>query len=260
MPRQARRKSSTGIYHALLRGIDKRDIFMDNDDKMRFLDNIEQAQEIANFTLHGFCLMSNHVHFLLEENSEEIGRSIKRVAVRYVGWHNNKYDRIGHLFQNRFKSEPVETEDSLYRVLRYIHQNPVKAGIVKAASEYPWSSYNNYIEAYSGRPSFVDTSKVMDLFKTATEFESYMSAQNDDETLEYNPEKKPSDITFKKVIGKKYGVACIAGLTRVERDKMIRQISAELDISIRQLSRVLDVGKSVVELALKKDDGKGQTG
>lgn len=232
---------------------------MDNDDKMRFLDNIEQAQEVANFSLHGFCLMSNHVHFLLEEGSEEIGKSIKRVAVRYVGWHNNKYDRTGHLFQNRFKSEPVETEDSLYRVLRYIHQNPVKAGMVNAASEYPWSSYINYIGAYGGRPSFVNTGKVMALFKTAAEFETYMSAKNDDESLEYSPEKKLSDIAFKKVIDKKFGVSCMAGLTRGERDKMIRQISAELDIGIRQLSRVLDVGKSVVELALKRTTKKGQT-
>lgn len=120
MPRQARVRSITGIYHIMLRGIDKRDIFLENEDKLKFLECIERAKAKGNFKVLGYCLMDNHIHMLLKE-SEEIGTSIKRITVGYVGWHNKKYDRTGHLFQNRYLSEPVTTEEYLLTVLRYIH-------------------------------------------------------------------------------------------------------------------------------------------
>lgn len=138
MPRRARVKSSTGIYHIMLRGIDKRDIFLEDEDKVKFSENVRKAKEIGQFEIYGYCLMDNHVHLLLKEN-EEIGTSIKRITVGYVGWHNKKYDRVGHLFQNRYLSESVTTEEYLLIVLRYIHQNPVKAKLVSNISEYRWS-------------------------------------------------------------------------------------------------------------------------
>jgi len=130
MPRQARKKSATGIYHIMLRGIDGRNIFLDDEDRSKFIEKLLSAKQNANFKLYGYCLMDNHVHLLIEEN-EEIGTSVKRITVGYVQWHNNKYGRTGHLFQNRYNSEVVETESYLVTVLRYIHQNPVKANIVK---------------------------------------------------------------------------------------------------------------------------------
>lgn len=119
MARQARKRSNTGIYHVMLRGIDKRDIFLDGEDREKFIENIIKAKEVGNFEIYGYCLMDNHVHLLIKED-EEIGTNIKRITVGYVGWHNNKYERTGHLFQNRYKSEPVETESYLIIVLRYI--------------------------------------------------------------------------------------------------------------------------------------------
>ena len=141
MARQSREKSETGIYHVMIRGIDKRNIFLDKEDKIKFLEKLIQAKEAAKFKLYAYCLMDNHVHLLIQE-SEEIGTSIKRLTVGYVQWHNNKYARTGHLFQNRYMSEVVETEEYLISVLRYIHQNPVKAKMVKNCTNYLWSSYN----------------------------------------------------------------------------------------------------------------------
>ena len=106
MPRYARKRSSTGIYHVMLKGIDGRDIFLDDEDKEKFIENMLKARDKGNFELYAYCLMDNHLHILIKE-SEGIGTSIKRIAVGYVQWHNNKYGRIGHLFQNRYLSEPV---------------------------------------------------------------------------------------------------------------------------------------------------------
>src|SRR5665647_2361828 len=88
MSRVSRKKSKTGIYHIMLRGIDKRNIFLDNEDRRKFIEKLKIARETAGFRLHGYCLMDNHVHLLIEVN-EEIGTSIKRITVGYVQWHNN---------------------------------------------------------------------------------------------------------------------------------------------------------------------------
>lgn len=89
--------------------------------------------------------MTNHVHMLLKTETEEIGDVVKRITLGYAQYHNVKNGRTGHLFQNRFKSEPVNTDEYFLVVLRYIHQNPIKAGIVKRIEDYRWSSYNAYI-------------------------------------------------------------------------------------------------------------------
>ncbi len=252
MSRQARKRSNTGIYHVMLRGIDKRSIFLDDEDREKFIENIIKAKEVGDFEIYGYCLMDNHVHLLIKED-EEIGTSIKRITVGYVGWHNNKYERTGHLFQNRFKSEPVETESYLITVLRYIHQNPVKAGIVKKLEDYRWSSYKQYLLAYQEQSSFIDTQPIKAYFITIEDFISHMNTKNNDECLEYRLVKKYNDDTFKRIIHKKYVIDDLVKLSIKERNKIINDIYNEMDVSIRQLSRVLGVGKAVVERAIKAD-------
>lgn len=252
MARQARKRSNTGIYHVFLRGIDKRDIFLDDEDRETFINNIIKAKKLGNFLILGYCLMDNHVHILIKEN-EEIGTSIKRILVGYVGWHNNKYERTGHLFQNRFKSEPVETDSYLITVLRYIHQNPIKAGLVKKIEDYTWSSYQHYIFGYYNENTFVDTQLIKDYFATVEEFIKYMNTENNDQCLDYIPNKKINDDSFKKIIQKKYEIDNMDKLSVEDRNRLINTIYNEMDISIRQLSRVLGVGKTIVENALRKD-------
>src|SRR5699024_6218007 len=124
MVRKPRRKSQTGIYHIMLRGINRQTIFEDDEDRIRLLSTIKRYKEKSNFKLYGYCLMNNHIHLLMQEVDETISQTIKRVSASYVYWYNNKYSRCGHLFQERFKSENVETANYFITVLRYIHQNP----------------------------------------------------------------------------------------------------------------------------------------
>ena len=97
--------------------------------------------------------MGNHVHILLKEGQENLTLVLKRIAGSYVYWYNWKYRRSGHLFQDRFKSEPVENDAYFLTVIRYIHQNPIKAGICKQVDGYKFSSYNEYVK----RSHLVDT-------------------------------------------------------------------------------------------------------
>ena len=252
MAREKRKRSETGIYHIMLRGIDGRKIFMDDEDKQKFIQGLIRAKEKGGFTLYAYCLMNNHVHLLIKEK-EEIGTSIKRIAVGYVGWHNNKYGRKGHLFQNRFKSEVVESEEYLLTVIRYIHQNPVQAKLTKTLGEYKWSSYQQYIDAYNHRNTEIDTDIIKSYFQDRDSFEGYMNQINNDKCLEYVEKKKYTDAQLTKELKRNYKIEKINTMTKEERDKLIYKIKQDTGVSIRQLSRVLGIGRGIVEKATKHD-------
>ena len=144
MPRVSRQQSRSGIYHVMVRGINKQDIFLENEDFLRYLEVLTKVKQRSKCILHGYCLMNNHAHLLLEEGEENVGQVMKRLGTSYVRWFNSKYNRIGHLFQDRYRSEAVENDNYFLVVLRYIHQNAVKAGLTRTCMDYPWSSYPAY--------------------------------------------------------------------------------------------------------------------
>ena len=127
MPRQPRIQGNTGIYHAMVRGINKRDIFLDDFDRLRFIDTLRRMNTEGEYSLYGYCLMRNHVHLLIKEEADPLHRTMKRIGVSYSYYFNKKYKRVGHLFQGRFRSQIIETDSSILSCLRYIHNNPVKA-------------------------------------------------------------------------------------------------------------------------------------
>ena len=129
MPRKAREKSESGIYHVMLRGINQQQIFEDEEDYNTFIKILEEVQQKSKFELFAYCLMGNHVHLMIKEGEENIETIFKRIGGKYVYYYNTKYERAGHLFQDRFKSEPIDTDSYFMVVLRYIHQNPIKAKI-----------------------------------------------------------------------------------------------------------------------------------
>lgn len=143
MPRHAREKSSTGIYHIMVRGINRQDIFHSEEDHQRYLDILLKIKREEDVEIWGYCLMSNHLHLLIREETA-LSKIMKRVGSSYAYWYNWKYHRSGHLFQDRFKSEKIETDAYLMTVIRYIHQNPIKAGMVSKPEEYRWSSCRDY--------------------------------------------------------------------------------------------------------------------
>lgn len=251
MPRHKRKLSETGIYHVMLRGINGKIIFADDEDNKRFIQSVNKARRNGNFLLYAYCLMGNHVHLLIKEN-EKIGKSIKRIAVSFVQWYNKKYDRYGHLFQNRFKSEAVEDDTYLLVVLRYIHQNPVKAGVCQLPIDYNWSSYQEYIKRYNGKRVKIDAEFIDDYFLDKEDFELFMQEVNDDNCLEYKCKERLSDEELKEIIIKEFKIDGLSNISKIDRDKMIFTIKKKTDASIRQLSRVLKVGRGIVARAVKK--------
>lgn len=122
----------------MLRGMDRRIIFTDDMDRYVFLKKVEKAKEKSNFKLYAYCLMDNHVHMLIKEQDEPLELIFKRIGVSYVSYYNKKYELYGHLFQDRFRSEAVESDPYFLDVLRYICHNPIKAGLCNSIFDYKW--------------------------------------------------------------------------------------------------------------------------
>ena len=143
MPRKARKLSSCGVYHIMIRGINRMTIFNDDADNLNFLHILDFCAD-ENFIIMAYCLMGNHLHLLAKDCNDSLQHMMKAIGVRYVAYYNRRYQRTGPLFQGRYKSQPVTTKGYFLRVLRYIHRNPVAAGMVQDMQDYPWSSYIDY--------------------------------------------------------------------------------------------------------------------
>ncbi|WP_079525520.1 transposase [Solibacillus isronensis] len=249
MPREARKLSRTGIYHIIMRGVNRQTIFEEDEDKKRFLEILKKYKGISQYELYSYCLMDNHIHLLLKVTQEEISIIIKRISSSYVYWYNWKYGRVGHLFQERFKSENVENTVYFLTVLRYIHQNPLKAGLVNNVFESQWSSINEYIQ----RRTIVDIDYGLDLFsserrKAIKLYMEYMQQQNDDQCLEVSMNVKKTDQEIRKYLNT-LGIANtsqLQQLNRSHRDEILAKVKSLNGVSIRQLSRITGISKSVI--------------
>lgn len=140
MPRRARTRAESEIYHVMLRGVNRDAIFLEEGDYERFLDALVRTKEASGCQVFAYCLMTNHVHLVLRSPDEPVGNVVRRLGVRYVGWFNHKYGRVGHLFQDRFRSAPVDDDGYLLTLVRYVWNNPVEAGLVERPEDYRWSS------------------------------------------------------------------------------------------------------------------------
>ncbi|MBO8169552.1 MAG: transposase [Thermoanaerobacteraceae bacterium] len=161
MPRGPRLKGEYSVYHIILRGNERREIFYDDNDKLRFLKTVARMKRKYDFKVYGYCLMNNHVHMIIDVVDNDISQIMKSINVSYVRYFNVKYERVGHLFQDRFKSQLVLDDPYLLELSRYIHRNPVEAKIVKTPEEYPWSSYNIYTGQAKDHLELVDFDMVL---------------------------------------------------------------------------------------------------
>jgi len=135
------------LYHVTARGNNRELIFWEKNDYLAFIKYLTQAKEKYRFSLYAFCLMPNHTHLLLKTTENgSLSRIMQTLHTAYTMYVNRKYTRCGHLFQGRYKSVLVEEEPHLLELLRYIHQNPVRAGLVKEVTDYPYSSYPLYLK------------------------------------------------------------------------------------------------------------------
>lgn len=173
MPHGERKKSETGFYHVVVKGDGGQILFEGDGDRKRFLEELKRAKADHGIAVHAYCLMSNHVHLLVEdagEGRDGLGPFMKQLCERYAMHFRKRTGRVGHVFQGRYWSEPIGSDEYFLACLRYIHANPEPAGI-GPASGYTWSSYSEY----AGKPGFgvASTELALGLLGGPSGFESF---------------------------------------------------------------------------------------
>lgn len=245
MPRISRQKSASGYYHVILRGVNRQDIFFDDEDRERMLNCLKRFHEETGVLISAYCLMSNHIHLLINAPSG-LDAFVKKVASSYVYYFNRKYDRVGHLFQDRFRSEPVDTDEYLLAVYRYILQNPAKAGLCKP-EEYPWSSWG----AMDGIPNFCSIETLLEIAGSDAALKDFVLQKNEDECLDADTihplTEKEALREIQRVTGET-DPQKIAGYSKKERNEIVQRLKAK-GLSVRQISRLTGLNRNIIQRA-----------
>jgi putative transposase len=145
MARALRIHEDYAFYHVMLRGNNGQAIFFSDKDQFRMGLFIQEGVERFGHKIHAFCFMSNHIHLLVQVKEITISEIMKNLAARYTMYINRKYEKVGHLFQGRFKAILVDSNTYLNELMRYIHLNPVRANLVDLPEKYKWSSHRVYL-------------------------------------------------------------------------------------------------------------------
>ena len=242
MSRLAREISPTGLYHIVFRGINKQHIFEEDTDYQKMIHILKDLKTEMNFEIYAYCFMANHAHILLKENQAgDISRIMKRLLTKYAMYFNKKYQRSGSLIANRYKSQAVDVDNYFLSVVRYIHQNPIKANLTKNIDSYRWSSYNEYLceDAF-----LVDTYFVLGMIPIEI-FEKFHQL-DETEVFLVNDRLKTSDDAIRREIMKEYNMEPfqIGSLSRNIRNTILYELRERY--SIRQLERVTGVSRGVI--------------
>jgi REP element-mobilizing transposase RayT len=251
MPRTERRISSTGVYHIMLRGINQQNIFEEDSDFKIFLKCIAESKKLSGFKLYAYCLMSNHVHLLIEEGDEPLGIAFRRIGARYVFRYNWKYERNGHLFQDRYRSEPVENDSYLMNVLRYIYQNPVKSGVCDRIGDYPWSSYQ-LLDRCDG---LVDNARLFEIMPLA-DIRAFVKVQTEETFMDIKigRRRRYSDAKAAEILAEICGAKNITHFQRLDSQTQAGAVlrMRRRKVPISQQVRITGLSKGIVEKLLRQ--------
>lgn len=163
MARKRRIELPGALYHVLTRGNQRQRVFRSKKDFARYLDLLSQYKNRYRFRLFAYALMSNHVHLLVETSQVALSKVFQGIHQSYTQYFNRTHETVGHLFQGRYKAILCDRDEYLLTLVKYIHQNPVRAKVAKTPAEYPWSSHNEYVGKKTDG-SLVDTDYVLRLF------------------------------------------------------------------------------------------------
>jgi putative transposase len=149
VPRKPRLHVSGGLYHVILRGNGRQAIFFDDDDRIRWMRFLQTGLERYQDEVHAYCWMTNHVHMAIRSASRPLSELMRFTAAQYARQTNRKMGRSGHLFERRYRAILVDADNYLLALIRYIHLNPVRAGLARGPRDYPWSSHRAYLGNHS---------------------------------------------------------------------------------------------------------------
>lgn len=256
MARKNRIYSKSGVYHIIIRGNDRQNIFFDDNDKLLLLNRINKYSIELNIHIYAYCLMNNHVHLLIANANTFMSKFMLKLNTSYSRLFNIKYERSGHLFQGRYLSKPVEDNETCMSVIRYIIQNPEQAGLGKY-NEYLWNSFNCVIHNKSiYREDFkpkihIDIKFITELFEGIGNFTKFLSLKNQDSCMEYEGKISLNDYNCSLFIKKILKINNIYQINRMPINQLIKNLQKikAKGISQNQIARITGISRKIISSA-----------
>ncbi len=245
MSRKPRLFCDSGFYHVILRGNNRQNLFNDDSDRMFFINRLRKYSIELGISIHAYCLMNNHVHILIGNADRNMSLLMQKLANSYVFYFNRKYERSGHLFQGRFKSEPIMDDAYFKTVYRYILQNCEKAGL-GTVEHYKW---NSYIALKFDRVDFVENAYILGLFDSKQQLLDFISHKEIVSCMEYENRILFSDEKAFRLIKKLFRISTPYSLERLPVMEQVRKckVMKEKGISKRQIVRITGISQSILK-------------
>lgn len=249
MPRTARLLSISGIYHIMLRGINRQKIFFSEKDYELFLSTLSSCKKECNFEIYAYCIMPNHIHLLIGTTSDgaNLETIFKKLGTKFVYWYNLNHNRVRHLFQDRFRSEPVDTSQYFRTVFRYILHNPYKAGLEITLGDYPWTNLKSY---FTDKDSLTDPNRAISLFGNLEYLKDFLShtATSDSINIHAFPPKKYSDkeaLDIILAISECVDINDFKKMSNQRKDVYIEKF-LQKGLGVKQISRITGLSKDKI--------------
>lgn len=250
MSRAPRKLSSADVYHVVFRGSGKQIIFEDDNDRLLFLRLLNKYILELGGEVYAWILMGNHVHLVLHMDIEDIATLMRKLGATYFRNFNNKADKSGEVTEDRFYSEPINTDEYLLTCVRYVHQNIEKAGVC-AMEDYVWSSYRGYVGLTTRMvPLRANTDFVLAVFGGVDDFVRFHQDRNyavpciDIGKTALRMDDGEALVVAKSLLGEE-AFAHLKELDKVARDEAIRKLRSN-HLSCRQIQRLTGIGRGAV--------------
>ena len=249
MSTKYRKQSDADLYHVTIRGVAKQIIFEDDEDRRFFGKRMRLLLAECDVKLYAWCFMSNHVHLLLKSGIGNVTAFMRKLQTSYAMYFNKRHDRTGHLFQHRFDSVPIETDEQLLTTVRYIHRNPEDIP-GQEFDAYEWSSYREYLN----HPFISETAFVMTVFGSRDAFILFHHSWAPDsrEARDIHPTcKAVSDkeaIELAKDLLGVGSISAIASFDKQERNRCLTTLKRN-GLPIAQIARITGIGRNIVQRA-----------
>lgn len=248
MSRQKRKISRTGLYHIMFKGISELNIFREDADYDKLKEIILKIKTETEFKIYAYCFTKDCVRlFIKESKAGDISKIMSKILSNYASWFNFKYKRSGALFNNRYKSEPLEDIEYYLPVMRFIHNN---ASNIKKPEKYSHSSYSEYI---SNSPALCDIDFILNLFSdnrndAIEEFVAF-NKEKDEESYEITDSKKLSPFKIKQIIKNELAsenIEAIRFIKKDERNRIINKLVNDFGVSKSELERITGISRGTI--------------
>ena len=246
MRRPLREKAYSGYYHVMLRGNGLQILFEDDEDREAFVSLLASVTSKRGLSVIAWVLMSDHVHVVVHDPEDRISEAMCVLCTSYARRYNKVNGHVGHVFEGRFEAVPIEDDTYLLEVVRYVHNNPAKAGIC-AAREYQWSSYGEYV----GTPVITDTAMVLEMHDGVDNFVAYGNAEGASELPPRLSCRRRTDdeaLEVARYVLMGLSPADLKSLDRERRDELLCDLR-RVGLSVRQIQRLTGIGKYTITKA-----------